>query len=632
MIEKIIKISADTKEAADDIRKLFKDMVKQEKEAQKQAENLQSEVNDIGKVSKNTSTSVKSIGKAFSGVGLAMKALGIGLLLSALATMKDLFSQNQRVVDIFSTAFETMSIVINQVTDALFNVYDSVSKNSENFDALGKVLGGINTIHLTPLKLSLYAIKLALQEANLAWEKSIFGGNDYKKILELTLSVLEIKRAINEVGEAAIQGGKDIVVNFSEAVTESGNIGTLAIKELSKVSVSAALEQAKSNKELKNGALLAAAEQNRLVEIYGRQAEKLRQTRDADLNSIETRKKANEELADVLDKQEKAMLAAANAQVASAEAMKNTNNSIENQVALTEALANKEGVLAQIEDFRSEQLKKRNSLLRQEYSLNLSIAKGEDERRLAQLEYEESTAESEDQKLEKQKKRLELENELLLEDIEAKREIYAEGTQARIDAENDYDLRSQGINNELLTNKKATTDAEKALSKESSDDEIVDREKLKDMSISLTGQTLDIIGGLAKEGSALAKGVAVAQATMSTYQAAVAAYAAGLSVGGPAGLILAPVAAGVAVVAGLANIKKILSTKPIEKGAPSGGASSGASVPSAPSFNLVEGSGSNQIAEGIAGQSNQPLKAYVVSGEVTTAQSMDRNIVNNSGF
>jgi len=248
MIEKIIKISADTKEAADDIRKLFKDMVKQEKEAQKQAENLQSEVNDIGKVSKNTSTSVKSIGKAFSGVGLAMKALGIGLLLSALATMKDLFSQNQRVVYIFSTAFETMSIVINQVTDALFNVYDSVSKNSENFDALGKVLGGIITIFLTPFKLSFYAIKLALQEAHLAWEKSFFGGNDGKKIAELTLSVLETKRAINEVGEAAIQGGKDIVVNFSEAVTESGNIGTLAIKELSKVSVSAALEQAKSNK------------------------------------------------------------------------------------------------------------------------------------------------------------------------------------------------------------------------------------------------------------------------------------------------------------------------------------------------------------------------------------------------
>ena len=44
-----------------------------------------------------------------------------------------------------------------------------------------------------------------------------------------------------------------------------------------------------------------------------------------------------------------------------------------------------------------------------------------------------------------------------------------------------------------------------------------------------------------------------------------------------------------------------------------------------PSFNLVEGSGTNQIAEGIAGQ-NQPIEAFVVSGSVTTGTSYgDRN-------
>ena len=42
--------------------------------------------------------------------------------------MKEIFSQNQRVVDLFSTGFETFSIVINQVVSALISTYDAVAK------------------------------------------------------------------------------------------------------------------------------------------------------------------------------------------------------------------------------------------------------------------------------------------------------------------------------------------------------------------------------------------------------------------------------------------------------------------------------------------------------------------------
>jgi len=59
-----------------------------------------------------------------------------------------------------------------------------------------------------------------------------------------------------------------------------------------------------------------------------------------------------------------------------------------------------------------------------------------------------------------------------------------------------------------------------------------------------------------------------------------------------------------------------------------GGDTAGAT---APAFNLVEGSESNAIQQSIQGQDNA-VKAYVVSGEVTTAQSADRNIVEGSGF
>jgi hypothetical protein len=52
-----------------------------------------------------------------------------------------------------------------------------------------------------------------------------------------------------------------------------------------------------------------------------------------------------------------------------------------------------------------------------------------------------------------------------------------------------------------------------------------------------------------------------------------------------------------------------------------------APVVSAPAFNIVGQNDTSQLAEAITGQTQAPIKAYVVSNEVTTAQSLDRNIV-----
>lgn len=63
-------------------------------------------------------------------------------------------------------------------------------------------------------------------------------------------------------------------------------------------------------------------------------------------------------------------------------------------------------------------------------------------------------------------------------------------------------------------------------------------------------------------------------------------------------------------------------------GASVGGGGSSAPDPlasAAPSFNVVGTSGQNQIAQSLGNQA--PVKAYVVSGDVTSAQSLDRNIV-----
>ena len=61
--------------------------------------------------------------------------------------------------------------------------------------------------------------------------------------------------------------------------------------------------------------------------------------------------------------------------------------------------------------------------------------------------------------------------------------------------------------------------------------------------------------------------------------------------------------------------------------APSGGG--GGSAP-APQFNVVGNSGVNQIAQTLGAQ--QPVQAYVVASNVTTQQSLDRNIVANASL
>ena len=49
----------------------------------------------------------------------------------------------------------------------------------------------------------------------------------------------------------------------------------------------------------------------------------------------------------------------------------------------------------------------------------------------------------------------------------------------------------------------------------------------------------------------------------------------------------------------------------------------------APQINTVGSSGVNQIADAI---NQRPVKAYVVSGDVTTAQQLDRNIIKEAGI
>ena len=145
--------------------------------------------------------------------------------------------------------------------------------------------------------------------------------------------------------------------------------------------------------------------------------------------------------------------------------------------------------------------------------------------------------------------------------------------------------------------------------------------------------TLKQAASLLGESTDAGKAAAIAATTIDTYQSATSAYKSlsGIPVVGPA---LGTVAAGVAIAAGLANVKKIISVKTPKGGG--GGATpsmSGAATGSgtAPQFNVVGNSGVNQLASVMStNQQQPPVQAYVVANNVTTAQSLDRNIIKSA--
>ena len=133
----------------------------------------------------------------------------------------------------------------------------------------------------------------------------------------------------------------------------------------------------------------------------------------------------------------------------------------------------------------------------------------------------------------------------------------------------------------------------------------------------------------AKRAFQVQKAANMASALISTYQNATAAYASQFTpLPTPDSPIRGGIAAGIAVATGLANVAKIAQQK-FESpsagggGGINGGASGGVMTPN---FNVVGNSGMNQLAQ----IQQQPIQAYVVSGEVTSAQALDRNRIKNA--
>ena len=135
------------------------------------------------------------------------------------------------------------------------------------------------------------------------------------------------------------------------------------------------------------------------------------------------------------------------------------------------------------------------------------------------------------------------------------------------------------------------------------------------------------------ENSKAGKAFAIAQALTNTYLGVTEVLDNETTLPEPFGTIQKVSSIAGVLATGFAAVKSIKSVRPGGGGGgtpslPSGGGSS----PTPPAFNVVGSSGESQLADAIGGQTQRPARAYVVSNDVTTAQELDRNIIEGASI
>jgi hypothetical protein len=640
---------------------------------------------ETNKSFKEAEKSANSLAKGFTGIGLAVKAMGIGLLMKGFELLSDAFQRNQKIVDTLSGIFETISITLNQVTNIIVGVIDKVSKSSKGFEGLTNVIKGLLTLALTPLKAAFYGVGVAISEIQLAWEQSLFGDKDPKQIKVLIDRLNYFKVGLRETRVDAVEAGKNIASNLGKAVSEIGQVVQGSIEGISKIDIEANKRQAENLVEVRKKAQLAVSQQQGLVEEYDRQAELQRQIRDDESKSIANRKKANTELGIILEKQRVEMTKLANLQEVAARAEVKALDNQANQIVLQEALNNKKAVAAQITGLESEQKVNAVALNKEELELQKSINDGKIEAINVQEQFNADSIKNDEARLASQKKALEEQRVRDLASIQQTIDSYNEGTQARADAETafllkkteidnaiaakDVEIKNESLNrqyafNELVINNERSAfqaqlealDAQNAIIREkeyaneaertqalkdNTDKRIAIERLFRDARIAAQLQfveasrgAINALGSLFEQGTDAAKAAALADIAIGTAVGFIQALdiaQKGSKAAGPAAPFAFPIfyASQIAAVLGAAGRAKSV----LESGNPNsgGGGSAPASAPAVPNFNVVGASGVNQIAQTL-GRDLPPVKAYVVANDVTSAQSLNRNIVSSASL
>ncbi len=639
------EIEAKLDKATKGVENLTSSVEELKKAQEEQVKGLEQQVKDLQKTNSKTTKAVKGLAKGFKGVGLAMKAAGIGIVLALVNKLGEALMKNQAVADLVETAFTAIGMVFKQVSDRLIETFNAVSEATGGFDALKKVLGGALTIAINVIVGSIQGIVLGVQKAQLAWENSFLGGKDPDKIKKLQADIQATQDKLAETGERIKTAGKDIADNFLEAVTE---VGTLAVAvaettadAINEIDVEAVASSAKRVVENKKNYALMEAQSRRLIEQFDLEAEQQRQIRDDVSLSIADRIKANEELGKVLQRQSDEEKEAINTRIAALqEQVRLEGESHELTTQLYDLNTELLAIDAKVAGFKSEQLTNEVGLKQELVDMDKSRVEGTNALAIAEANFFADSQTNELDKVRAKREAFELEKEIELERLQFNVDNTKEGTQARADAEAELLAKQQEFSHTKMTLDKLEAETKKAMVQQGLDAVInaVGAESKIGKALFVAKQALALKELIMNAKSTLGK--ATMNAAESGTDLAKGAGKAASSAPPPFNLI--PIAMFAAQAIGIvSSIKQAMSkTKSaVASAGVSSGGTGGVTAPSTgsggsmpPAFNIVGASSDNQLAEAIGGQSQQPIRSYVVSGDVTSAQSLDRNIIEEASI
>jgi chromosome segregation ATPase len=377
----------------------------------------------------------------------------------------------------------------------------------------------------------------------------------------------EFREAAKLAGDAVIQLGTGVengTDKIAGAIEKTKEYAATVVEETNK-----AIEV---NKLLANSEreLLRISKEFELSQLnFQRLAEEQRQIRDDESRDIDERIEANEKLGQILDEQLQKELELAQQRLQFAELRKQADgDTLETQEAIFDAQIKIAEITERIEGQRSEQLVNINSLLKEQKELQKEAAEE------AVEILEEQLKNAEDARAADFENRYETEKGNLFALLELEKEKLAAQKEAEL-----KNAEEIGADKLLIEKRFAAAEEE------------IERAK-QDAKLSLAADFAGNIAAIVGEQTALGKAAAIAQTAISTYQGAQQAFTSlsPIPIVGPA---LGAAAAGAAIAAGLANVKKILAVQ--TPGGKGGGAgvslSGGGSVPRSVNINPSIGQG-----------------------------------------
>lgn len=594
-IEKTIIINSDTDQAVKDVNKLTNSLEDLDDEAKKVSKSSES-ITEVGDGAKKAKNGVSVLSGGFKALGGAMKAAGIGLVIAGFVALGDILGQNQAVIDKAKAAMNFLNIAFNDftsyITDNFQPAMDRVKKffDELSFESVGQSIKEGITDRFEEINDVIFNVLKAF--------KKIKEG-DFKGAFD------DLKQAGKEVVDVytGVDGTIDKVVETIKDVVE-------ATKEYTKET----FKQAEAIVQLNNASLISVAQNRLLIEQFDVLAEDQRKIRDNDLTGIDDRIKANNRLGEVLLKQQKLMISNANILIASARADVLLNNNIENRVALIDALAEKEGVLAQINGFSAEQEVNRTQLIKERTDLQNSATESDTERALNEKRFLAENITDERLRLDALILLNEEERTIRELDLQNKIDGYNLDTQARQDAETEL--------NDFL---QANSQERKSIEIKQAQSRIARERQVHNVITSVTAAAFGAISSILSENEETSKKFAAAAALVNTYQAISEVWKKTSDAPTVATSFAQKVAVSAATaLQGFATVKNILKTTSSNVGGGTAQAQSASvSVQAPPQFNVVGNTGTNQIVDAIGQQNQTPIKAIVVASEMTATQEFN---------